>query len=55
MDQILVALIVAAAVAFTIRGFIRAYKGEGGCKCSGCSCSSKNACPPDFPMDPNKI
>jgi len=39
MDNILVGIIVAGAVVFTIRSFIRTYKGQGECSCSS-SCSS---------------
>ncbi len=41
MDLIIVGIIVAVAVAFSVRSFIKIYKGEGDCSCSpGCSCSS---------------
>ncbi|MCP4721527.1 MAG: FeoB-associated Cys-rich membrane protein [Desulfobacteraceae bacterium] len=43
MDNILVGIIVAAAVFFSIRSFVRTYKGEGGCNCSrSCSSGKKN-------------
>lgn len=45
MDFIIVMAIVFAAVLFTIRSFIRIYKGEGSYSCdSGCACSSKDDC-----------
>ena len=51
MDTIVVAVIVAAAVGFTINRFVKIYKGEGGCSCdSGCACSSKDSCTKDLPM-----
>ncbi len=50
MENILVIIIVAGAIGFTIRGFIRAYKGESTCNCGGCSCSSKDNCNQDFPI-----
>ncbi|MBU8910403.1 MAG: FeoB-associated Cys-rich membrane protein [Desulfobacterales bacterium] len=52
MDLIIVGMIVAGAVIFTVRGFIKSYKGEGDCSCKdGCSsCSSKGSCSPDFPI-----
>jgi len=41
MDNILVGIIVAGALVFCIRKFIKTYKGEGGCNCSsGCGGSS---------------
>ena len=40
MDNILVGIIVAGALVFCIRSFIKTYKGEGGCNCSsGCGSS----------------
>ncbi|MCD4677269.1 MAG: FeoB-associated Cys-rich membrane protein, partial [Desulfobacula sp.] len=33
MDLIIVGIIVVGAVIFSIRGFIKTYKGEGGCSC----------------------
>ncbi|MCK5310953.1 MAG: FeoB-associated Cys-rich membrane protein [Desulfobacteraceae bacterium] len=52
MDSIIVGIIVIAAVAFSVRSFIKIYKGEGGCSCEGgCnSCSSNGSCKPDFPL-----
>jgi len=38
MENLIVWIIVAGAFVFTIRGFIKSYKGDGGCGCSG-SCS----------------
>ena len=35
MENILVCLIVAAALVFIVRGFVKTYKGEGGCGCAG--------------------
>jgi hypothetical protein len=44
MDNILVGIIVLAAVIFSIKSFIRTYKGQGGCNCSpGCSCPSRDS------------
>ena len=51
MDLIIVFIIVAAAVGFTIRGFLKMYRGEGNCGCgNGCSCSDKDACGTEFPI-----
>lgn len=44
MDVIIVGVIVSAAVFFTLRSFIRIYKGEDSCSCGGCSCRSKKSC-----------
>jgi len=46
MDNILVGIIVAGALGFCIRSFIKTYKGQGGCNCSsggGCSSGGKKA------------
>ena len=52
MDSIIVGIIVIAAVAFSVRSFVKMYKGEGSCSCGeGCStCSSNGSCKPDFPI-----
>ncbi len=51
MDIIIVGIIVAGAVIFSVRSFVKIYKGEGDCSCgTGCSCSSKNLCSSDFPI-----
>lgn len=55
MDNIIVGLIVAAALIFSIRSLIKAYKGEGGCNCSsscgGCSGGgSQDDCDSDQPF-----
>lgn len=47
MENIIVGLIVAAALAFSVRSFIRIYRGKGGCSCGdgcGCSTSEKSCC-----------
>ena len=45
MELIIVIAIVSAAAFFSIRSFVRIYKGEDSCGCgSGCSCSSKDIC-----------
>ena len=48
MEDIIVWIVVFAALVFTIRSIVKVYKGDGGCDCaSGCSsCPSedKNAC-----------
>jgi hypothetical protein len=42
MDNILVGIIVALALAFCIRSFIKIYRGQGGCHCSsGCGGKGK--------------
>jgi hypothetical protein len=42
MDNILVGIIVAGALFFCIRSFVRTYRGQGECNCSsGCGCSSR--------------
>ncbi len=57
MDSIIVGIIVIAAVIFSVRNFIKIYKGEGGCSgeggCTSC-CSSSGSCKPDFPVINNK-
>ncbi|MBA3009659.1 MAG: FeoB-associated Cys-rich membrane protein [Proteobacteria bacterium] len=40
MDTILVGIIVAWALIFSIRSVIKTYKGQGGCNCSG-GCTTK--------------
>ncbi|RLB87014.1 MAG: FeoB-associated Cys-rich membrane protein [Deltaproteobacteria bacterium] len=40
MDNILVGIIVAMALLFCIRSFIKIYRGQGGCNCSSGNCSS---------------
>jgi hypothetical protein len=51
MDIVIVGIIVAGAVIFSVRSFVKIYKGEGDCSCgTGCSCSSKNLCNSDFPI-----
>lgn len=50
MDSIIVGIIVIGAVIFSVKSFIKIYKGEGDCSCGeGCSCSSKNSCNLRFP------
>ncbi|MCG8683697.1 MAG: FeoB-associated Cys-rich membrane protein [Desulfobacterales bacterium] len=40
MESLIVGLIVAAALYFCIRSFVKTYKGEGECGCgTGCACS----------------
>ncbi len=42
MDNILVGIIVAMALLFCIRSFIKIYRGQGGCNCSsGSSCGTR--------------
>lgn len=50
MDVLIVSVIVAIAVGFTLRGFVKIFKGEDRCNCGGCSCSSQGTCHRDFPM-----
>jgi hypothetical protein len=51
MDIIIVGIIVTGAVIFSVRSFVKIYKGEGDCSCGkGCSCSSKDLCSSDFPI-----
>ena len=51
MDSIIVGIIVIAAVFFSVRNFIKTYKGEGGCSCGGgCSCPSNDSCSQEFPI-----
>jgi len=38
MENIIVGLVVAAALIFSLRSFVRIYKGDGACGC-GCACS----------------
>ncbi|MBU0971415.1 MAG: FeoB-associated Cys-rich membrane protein [Proteobacteria bacterium] len=42
MDTILVGIIVAMALIFSIRSVIKTYRGQGGCNCSsGCATKGK--------------
>ncbi|MBU8848399.1 MAG: FeoB-associated Cys-rich membrane protein [Desulfobacterales bacterium] len=51
MDLIIVGIIVIAAMIFSVRSFVKTYKGESGGSCGGgCSCSSRDSCSPDFPI-----
>lgn len=51
MESIIVGLIVIAAVVFSIRGFVRIYKGDGGCSCGeASSCKSRHLCDENFPI-----
>jgi hypothetical protein len=54
MDALIVAIIVAAAVLFTLKSFIRVYKGEQRCSCGGCSCASPQSCSQDIKMAAKK-
>ncbi len=50
MENLLVGVIVAGALAFCIRSFVKLYKGEGECGCAsscGCSVSEKACCGQD--------
>ncbi|MCF6247247.1 MAG: FeoB-associated Cys-rich membrane protein [Desulfobacula sp.] len=53
MDLLIVSIIVAIAIGFTLKSFVKIYKGEDSCGCGGCSCSSKDDCNQDFPMAAN--
>jgi hypothetical protein len=45
MELIIVIAIVLAALFFSVRSFVKIYKGEDSCNCgSGCSRSSKELC-----------
>ncbi len=52
MDLIIVGIIVAGAILFSVRSFVKIYKGEGGCDgCgTGSSCTSNDLCGSDFPI-----
>jgi len=52
MDLIIVGIIVSGAILFSVRSFVKTFKGEGKCGCGTgcCSCSSKNLCGSDFPI-----
>jgi hypothetical protein len=55
MDSIIVGIIVIAAVGFSVRSFVKIYRGEGRCSCKGgCSCPSEGPCNPDFPVADKK-
>ncbi len=42
MDNLIVGIVVAGALVFCIRSFIKTYRGQGGCNCSsGCSAKGK--------------
>ena len=53
MENLIVGLIVAGALVFSVRGFIKTYKGEGDCgcgsSCGGCRDHSDGGCS----CDPN--
>lgn len=47
MENLIVGLIVAAALFFSVRSFIRIYNGKGSCGCGdscGCDTSGKACC-----------
>ncbi|MFO7748813.1 MAG: FeoB-associated Cys-rich membrane protein [Desulfobacteraceae bacterium] len=45
MDMIIVCAVVAGALFFILRRFIKIYRGETGCQCaSSSSCPSKTTC-----------
>ena len=44
MELFIVLIIVAAAVGFTLRSFVKIYKGEQDCSCGERSCRSKSNC-----------
>ncbi|MBT3387137.1 MAG: FeoB-associated Cys-rich membrane protein [Desulfobacula sp.] len=55
MDKIIVGIIVAGAIVFAIKNFIKTYQGKKSCNCgNGGSCESKRTCPSDFPMTNKK-
>ena len=55
MESILVGVIVGGAVIYSLRRFVKIYRGEKGCSCSnGCSCSSHPECARSFPIVPKK-
>ncbi|WP_300461881.1 FeoB-associated Cys-rich membrane protein [Desulfobacula sp.] len=46
MDEIIVGIIVAGAIIFTVKNAVNTYQGKRSCDCgSGCSCASKDSCP----------
>ncbi|MCP4022057.1 MAG: FeoB-associated Cys-rich membrane protein [Desulfobacteraceae bacterium] len=48
MDTIIVGVIIACAVIYTVRRCVRIYKRQGSCECGqGCSCQSKDNCGKD--------
>jgi hypothetical protein len=54
MDNFIVGIIVAGAVMFTIKRFLKIYKSVGSKGCGECSCSSKENCKSDFPVSPKR-
>jgi len=52
MDIVIVGIIVVVAIVFSIRSFVKIFKGESDCSCgTGCSsCSSNDVCNLDFPV-----
>lgn len=55
MDIIIVGIIVAATVFFTLKRLVRLYKGEGGCSCSeGCSSKASDSCCSENTIVPKK-
>lgn len=48
MELFIVIAIVSAALFFSVRKFVKIYKGEKSCDCgSGCSCASQGTCHQD--------
>lgn len=55
MDIVIVSIIVAVAVFFTLKRLVRRYKGEGGCSCSeGCSSKAGGSCCSENTIVPKK-
>ena len=48
MENIIVWIVVIAALVFTIRSIVKTYRGDGGCDCAGgctnCPSQDKDAC-----------
>jgi hypothetical protein len=44
METLIVIIIVAGAIAFTAKRFIKIFKGEKSCGGSGCACSAVDSC-----------
>jgi hypothetical protein len=45
MDILIVAIIVAGAIVFTVKSFLKIYKGEKSCDCcSSCTGDTTNSC-----------
>jgi hypothetical protein len=50
MENLIIAVIVALALFFTIRRFVNQYKKKESSCCGGCSCDAQKGCAQDTPF-----